>query len=280
LKLQIWSDAHTEFWDAGNPKQFSRLLEKYLPETEEDKETTLICAGDMGKFNTYSSTYKPLFALLSKRFKHVVVVPGNHSYYGSRGTWGNEKEYWVGKTLPTNVYYLDNAIKVIDGVAFIGSCLWTSFKDRDQLAMMHASRAMNDFHLIKKNSGETTVYGNPSTQFNLTPEDTVEKHYDSVSFIKQALEVYKEYKCVVVTHHMPSGRSVHERYVGDLLNHAFYTELSTLMLDHEPLLWVHGHTHDSCDYILGETRVVCNPLGYHAVQLNKKFNPHLIVEVN
>ena len=27
-------------------------------------------------------------------------------------------------------------------------------------------------------------------------------------------------------------------------------------------LWIHGHSHDRCDYLLGTTRVVANPLGY------------------
>ena len=27
-------------------------------------------------------------------------------------------------------------------------------------------------------------------------------------------------------------------------------------------LWMHGHTHEDFDYVLGETRVVCNPRGY------------------
>jgi len=27
-------------------------------------------------------------------------------------------------------------------------------------------------------------------------------------------------------------------------------------------LWTHGHTHEDFDYMLGSTRVVCNPRGY------------------
>jgi hypothetical protein len=27
-------------------------------------------------------------------------------------------------------------------------------------------------------------------------------------------------------------------------------------------LWTHGHTHHVFDYMIGETRVVCNPRGY------------------
>jgi hypothetical protein len=27
-------------------------------------------------------------------------------------------------------------------------------------------------------------------------------------------------------------------------------------------LWTHGHTHEEFDYMIGSTRVVCNPRGY------------------
>jgi len=27
-------------------------------------------------------------------------------------------------------------------------------------------------------------------------------------------------------------------------------------------LWTHGHTHEEFDYMVGTTRVVCNPRGY------------------
>jgi hypothetical protein len=34
-------------------------------------------------------------------------------------------------------------------------------------------------------------------------------------------------------------------------------------MDHpEIVLWTHGHMHDPFDYMIGSTRVVCNPRGY------------------
>jgi hypothetical protein len=47
-------------------------------------------------------------------------------------------------------------------------------------------------------------------------------------------------------------------------------------------LWVHGHTHDSFDYTLNGTRVVCNPRGYAkgGVNENPLFDPNLMVEVH
>ncbi|BEP38497.1 hypothetical protein GmRootV59_54220 (plasmid) [Variovorax sp. V59] len=50
----------------------------------------------------------------------------------------------------------------------------------------------------------------------------------------------------------------------------------------EPVLWVHGHTHDSFDYQVGGRRVACNPRGYmnwHGKFENRDFNPGLVIEV-
>jgi len=46
-------------------------------------------------------------------------------------------------------------------------------------------------------------------------------------------------------------------------------------------LWIHGHTHDSFDYLVRDTRVVCNPRGYvkHDIQENASFDPALVVQI-
>ena len=47
-------------------------------------------------------------------------------------------------------------------------------------------------------------------------------------------------------------------------------------------LWIHGHTHDSFDYRLNETRVVCNPRGYatEGVNENPWFDLNLVVDIS
>ena len=46
-------------------------------------------------------------------------------------------------------------------------------------------------------------------------------------------------------------------------------------------LWIHGHTHDSFDYNVRGTRVVCNPRGYTKAGTleNPGFDPNFIIEV-
>ena len=47
-------------------------------------------------------------------------------------------------------------------------------------------------------------------------------------------------------------------------------------------LWVHGHTHDSFDYTINGTRVVCNPRGYviDGVNENARFDPDLVIAID
>jgi Icc-related predicted phosphoesterase len=82
---------------------------------------------------------------------------------------------------------------------------------------------------------------------------------------------------VVVTHHAPHPLSVHPRYAGSALNASFASDLSEMMELWQPELWVHGHVHDTFDYVVRNTRVVCNPRGYGTE--NPAFDPALVVEI-
>jgi Icc-related predicted phosphoesterase len=44
-------------------------------------------------------------------------------------------------------------------------------------------------------------------------------------------------------------------------------------------LWIHGHTHESMDYTLAGTRVVCNPRGYLPDEPNPGFEAGFVVEL-
>ena len=84
---------------------------------------------------------------------------------------------------------------------------------------------------------------------------------------------------VVVTHHLPSWRSVHQRFAGGQLNRFFVHPLDDLVEERKPAVWVHGYTHLSCDYRLGETRVICNPHGYAGYQENGEFRRGLVLDL-
>ena len=278
LKIRVVSDLHCEFYLTANASKRQRILEKYLPVMEGEKDMILCVAGDTGLLKDYP-ILKSILKMLADRFKYVLLVYGNHEYYSSVGIWGKEKEYWAGKNLPGNVHILHNSFVIIDSVVFIGSPLWTDFNNSDPLAMWHAERNMNDFRCIRTAyAPQDSPYGSPRALL-LSPLQTVEAHREAVQFIREALELFKKNRRVVITHHAPSSQSVSPQYAGDILNYAFYTDLSKLILYSEPNLWLHGHMHDNKDYMLGNTRVLCNPAGYHMQQINPRFDGKLVVEV-
>jgi Icc-related predicted phosphoesterase len=82
-----------------------------------------------------------------------------------------------------------------------------------------------------------------------------------------------------VSHHLPSWESVAERYRGDKLSAAFASNLDAIIEREQPRLWIHGHTHDGFDYMIGETRVLCNPCGYPDDRDNPGFDLRMVVEV-
>jgi hypothetical protein len=81
---------------------------------------------------------------------------------------------------------------------------------------------------------------------------------------------------VVVTHHAPSKASIKPRYQGDhLMNGGYSSDLSEFILDNPQIkVWTHGHTHDHFDYMIGSTRILCNPRGYAGYEeRSQEFDP-------
>ena len=47
------------------------------------------------------------------------------------------------------------------------------------------------------------------------------------------------------------------------MNGGYSSDLDDFIIDHPQIkLWTHGHTHEDFDYMIGSTRIVCNPRGY------------------
>lgn len=85
---------------------------------------------------------------------------------------------------------------------------------------------------------------------------------------------------IIVSHHAPSFRSIHPMYRNSGLNASFASNLDERILElaKPPKIWIHGHTHHAFDYMLGDTRVICNPRGYPFEPRIKSYQP-IILEV-
>jgi Icc-related predicted phosphoesterase len=105
------------------------------------------------------------------------------------------------------------------------------------------------------------------------------RHRGSLAWLRKELETPFSGPTVVITHHAPSMRSNPLRFAGSPISGAFYTHLDDLIEETQPVLWIHGHMHNSSDYRIGKTRVVCNPYGIAWEDINPEWNPEVIVEV-
>ena len=113
-------------------------------------------------------------------------------------------------------------------------------------------------------------------------------HEADCAWLRSELAQPFEGDTVVITHHSPSERSVHPRFQDGPLTGAFVTDRPDLL--EQAQVWIHGHHHDSSDYIECECRVVCNPCGYpmrlDSIQdaedmhfENTKFDDRLVIEL-
>lgn len=190
----------------------------------------------------------------SFQFPNVIYIAGNHEFYHGRWTasLAHLREE-CGKF--DNIFFLENDIKVIGDTTFIGCTLWTDCNKGDPLTLHALTDMMNDFRIIRNDDLGFT---------RLRPAHTVSRHVKSKQYIKTIVQGKHDGKFAVIGHHAPTTLSTHERYIGqDLMNGAYRSDLSEFIMDHPQIkLWTHGHTHDPFDYIMGETRVVCNPRGY------------------
>jgi predicted phosphodiesterase len=247
MKLHILSDLHTEF--AG-----------FVP-PETDAEAVIL-AGDIGvgvEGVRWAARHYPV--------RPVIYVPGNHEFYGHDIDLTAELE----SVAPENITVLSDDVFVLDGVRFLGSTLWTDFKLHGEgeawFARKHAMRSMNDFVRIGQG------------RHKFRPEDSVVLHDASRAWLVRQLEQDFDGPTVVITHHLPALKSIAPRYANDPLNPAFASRLEDMIERYQPTLWIHGHTHEPCDYELSRTRVVCNPRGYPGEYGHGGFKPDLTVVV-
>ena len=249
MNIKVLSDLHLEF-------------EK--PESNFDPGTgdVLVLAGDICtaidfEFDTYNmrEVYANFFRKCSEGFNKVFYVMGNHEhyYYTFQDTAATLRKY-----LPENFTLLDNNSEYYEGVHFCGATMWSDWCKRDKDMMSLAEYRMNDYNTIEYMTEQHDHEGPPTL---LRTSDVLREHDNTLYWFNQALPTLIG-KVVVVTHHAPSYRSISEEYVTRDTIGAYASDVESLIYKYEPELWIHGHIHDTRDYMIGNTRVLCNPRGY------------------
>lgn len=170
-----------------------------------------------------SSTYRRNMFCID-HYDYMFAIRGNHDYY--------------------NDIFEPNemSIRETKGLVISGATLWTDL-----------SHNVDWYRYIKSLVDYRYIHGLNQEAYN-------KAHNEQKKFL-----LNDNIKAdIIVSHHCPSYRSVNEKYANDPLNNCFATELSheILNMKNPPKLWIHGHTHEEFDYMIGDTRVICHPRGY------------------
>jgi len=254
--FRLVSDTHEEFGPFD------------LPHLETDKDSVLVHAGDLH----VGTRCVEWLATVAPRFAHVVFSLGNHEYYKqSFDKAPNEIRKAVEAAGLTNVSVFDRVGSVVfDNVRFIGATLWTDMNKGDPITQYEVGTKLSDFHVIRNHGGTK----------KFSTFDCMNEFAKAKNDIMRELETPFEGKSVVVTHHLPSHSSIDPLYANEkYMNGGFASDLDELIMDYKPDYWCHGHTHSSCNYVLFNTHVLCNPRGYYPRDLNGEFDPTLLVNL-
>lgn len=197
----------------------------------------------------------------------AIYLAGNHEYYGEKLPRLLEKIR--DEAQGTRIHLLENNSVEFGGYRFFGASLWTDFDlFGDHHVGMHEALRMNDYKRIRKS---------PSYR-KLLPSDTRMLHHMTVRELSRFLDREDNSRSIVITHHAPSRLSLPASRKNDPLSCAYASNLDDLIGRHRPLLWIHGHIHESRDYRIGPTRILCNPRAY-VDEPNPSFDPRLVIDL-
>jgi predicted phosphodiesterase len=248
MKLRILSDLHLRH-HADHGDSFQAEIQPGSP------DEVLVLAGDINDSAGDQDHLRKRFRLFCEKWRKVIVVLGNHEYYSYAPDRVHEVMARMVEQFPQIVWLNNNSVEV-EGVHFYGGTLWFPFDSRGK----PYESWLSDFSLIK--GFRQWVYGEH------------DKFIDGLRKVPEG--------AVVVSHHLPSWDSVHEKYRwGEAahLNRFFVGDVHAILMNRKPKLWIHGHTHEAMDYKIGPTRVVCNPFGYPREPKNQ-FREQFVVDTD
>ncbi len=253
MRIQYASDLHLEFADNW------RYLKEHPLEVSGD---VLVLGGDIGYLGDENYAKHPFWDWAAGNYRQVIACMGNHEFY----------KYYDVATLPDNysleirpnVHSYYNSVVRIGNVDIIVSTLWARIPLQDAF---FTEQMVSDFRRI-------LYKGEP-----LTFSDFNREHERCLSFIKQAVNGSQARHKIVATHHAPSYLLQCPKFKGSKANGAFMVELGDYIADSGIDYWIYGHTHYNVDAAIGQTKCVCNQLGYVFHNEHKEFKKGKAIEI-
>jgi Icc-related predicted phosphoesterase len=269
MRIKVVSDLHIEIgsYEVKNEHNYDLLI----------LSGDILVVDQLANPYTMNGTlFESFLTQVSKAFPKVIYIMGNHEFYHGHFHKSIVQLQDVLGKFP-NIYLLEKDYLIINDIAFIGGTLWTDCNNADPLTLIDLPQLLNDYRIIRNDKNDYK---------KLIPLDTMQRHYETLQSFKTYFAELKEQgitKFVVTTHHSPSFQGVTAEYKQDIImNGGYHSNLEDFVLDNpEIILWTHGHTHKFLDYNIGNTRVVCNPRGYHTARNIEQTNwiEDLVIEI-
>jgi len=244
---KVFSDIHLEFHDRHNQMHFvDQLINDKIADV-------IVIAGDLAVGKEAIEWLK----YIDKNVNiPVVYTSGNHEYYGTQKVSLDETFHQANKEFKNVKVLIQDTFEFM-GVTFAGSTGWWD----SPMSKAHLY-SLNDFNRIY----DIMVNGN-GTMWGVSDK----------RFFQKVLE--KSSNVVCISHNAPSWNSIDAKYKGSDINECFANHWDKMIQDNYPIAWVHGHMHDSCEYRIGKTQIVCNPYGYYGYEVNSRFNKEFYLQV-
>ena len=236
MKFQLVSDIHLESYN-----ELPDMKEFIIP-----KAPNLILAGDICFIK--HKLFTPFFERLSKMFKRIIYVLGNHEYYYflnyKMDTILSMETLLRNKLSPfKNIHVLQKSSLIIDNIVILGCTLWSYLSKKDFVSGM---QILSQSSFVKHRN-----------QVLLRPTITNKIHFDHKAWLTESLEKYKNRKVIVVTHYLPTLEAIDNKF--SFFNKAYYSNCDDLV--ERANAWCAGHTHTQKIIHVGETPLYINPIG-------------------
>jgi predicted phosphodiesterase len=243
-KINILSDIHLEFLKVQKIERYANLkLQKQLPLIGD-----LVLAGDICSLAPeHLPKLKAFLTHICKdsTLENIYYLMGNHEFY---------EVDWKDDT------YLESVYDELQNLDLQSTQLHICGKDPVHLVDHNVLMStlwypdIPDVWQLTQNMKDFSWIGNSNPGIFTSIFESTKRLIQSFSVEDCPRDWY--------FHHLPTPASIPSHFKTDRLNCYYLGDISKLIMEYQPRLVVHGHSHDACEYYLGNTLVRSNPLGY------------------
>jgi hypothetical protein len=234
-----------------------RKRDKFINSLNGTGIDVLVLAGDIVEGRaSLKGMRRDIWERICDRYVKVIATLGNHDNWKTNA--GEAQEEILSYNIP-NLSLLTNNSVVYKDRTFRGGTLW--YQDCKDWAGGYAEykkKVWCDYSEI----------------------------WDAEPWIYEQNEEFRGNVCkniqegdIIVSHMLPSIECIHPMFRGSDYNDFFISDCKQDIIEKKPVVWFFGHTHCPFDFVLGNTRMYSNPLGYGGEGMNPYFSDRSFVEL-